>query len=213
MSDRKHEPTVRHGLATATDQTEEAALEEIERQRRVVDQLATMHSTIRDRARWQGLALLLVVLAASVVASAFAFAGGDTEVQILGIQADRTTWLGWFAVATFVLTLCDLVLDRRGTSGRHEEAVRRLAALKTEYRGPHEEAGAVPQLQRLTAAYQLTMDALPPIPERRFLGLKAAHLRKVQASRYLSDHPGTSAWQAKLAVRRAAREPMPVDSG
>jgi hypothetical protein len=183
------------------------ALDEIRRQRRLVDQMSTMHSLLRDQARMQGTVLLCVVLVASVVALAFAFAGGSPKVDLVGIEAARSTWLGWLAVVTFSLTLVDLVLDRRGAAGRHDDAVRQLSMLKSEYRTTPSAATAVAERRRLSERYQAVMDALPPIPERSFLGLKARHLEKVEVSRYLSDHPGASARQARKAVRQESAAP------
>lgn len=181
----------------------EAAIKEIARQRRLVDQMSTMHSLMRDRARLQGVLLLCVLLIASVVATAFAFAGGVDVVEILGVSATRSTWLGWFAVMTFSLTLIDLVVDRRGAAGRYEDAVRQLAMLKSEYRTGPDTTDAVAERDRLSERYQAVMDALPPLPERQFLRLKAKHLEKVEVSRYLSGHPGMSARAARRAVRAA----------
>lgn len=183
-----------------------AALKEIERQRRVVDQMSTMHSLMRDRARLQGVLLICVVLVASVAATAFAFAGGSEIVSILGIKAQRSTWLGWLAVIIFSITLIDLVLDRRGAAGRHGDAVRRLSSLKADYRTTPLPAVAVEERNRLTERYLSVMDALPPLPERQFNRLKAKHLEKVEISRYLSNHPSITARRARSAVRKAAKQ-------
>lgn len=185
----------------------DAALEEIARQRRLVDQMSTMHSLLRDTARRQGTTLLSVILVASVVAVAFAFAGGGQRVEILGVKAARATWLGWLAVMTFSLTLIDLVLDRRGTAGRHDDAVRQLSMLKSEYRTRPSRETAVEVRDRLSDRYQTVMDTLPPIPERRFLPLKAKHLKKVEVSRYLSAHPGMSVRKARGSIRQESTSP------
>jgi hypothetical protein len=145
------------------------------------------------------------LLIASVVATAFAFAGGAVRVSIAGIHAERSTWLGWFAVFAFSLTLIDLVVDRRGAAGAHGDAVRQLAALKSQYRTPPAPGHEVQECQRLAERYQTVMDALPPIPERLFCTLKARHLRKVEISRYISAHPGISARQAARVVKKATK--------
>lgn len=185
----------------------DAALDEIARQRRLVDQMSTMHSLLRDRARREGTVLLCVVLIASVVAVAFAFAGGGQRVELLGVKAARSTWLGWLAVVTFSLTLIDLVLDRRGAAGRHDDAVRQLSMLKSEYRRPPARDEAIHESERLSERYQTVMDALPAVPESRFIPLKAKHLEKVEVSRYLSAHPGMSARKARRVVHQ--RPPSP----
>ncbi len=192
------------GTPTPTPGTaeQEAARKEINRQRRLIDQMSTMHSVLRDRYKLQGTAQTCVVLVGSVVAIAFAFAGGSTRVTIVGLTANRSTWLGWFAVLTFSLTLIDLVLDRRGAARRHDDAVRQLAAIKSEYRIPPPPGQEITERERRSERYQAVMEALPPIPERQFNWLKAWHLRKVEVSKYLSDNPGVSARQARREVRK-----------
>lgn len=167
--------------------------------------MSTMHSLMRDRARLQGVLLVCVVLVASVVATAFAFAGGDDTVSIFRLEGERSTWLGWFAIAVFSLTLVDLVLDRRGVASHHGDAVRQLSTLKAEYRTMPPSGAAEEECSRRTALYQAAMEALPPLPERLFNRLKAKHLEKVQVSRCLSSRPGLTARQARRAVRAAAK--------
>jgi hypothetical protein len=97
---------------------EGVARSEISRQRRLVDQAASMQSALRDWDRGLGTALVCTVLIASLIGVAFAFAAGGQTVSILGIHAQRTTWLGWLAVFTFAITLIQLVLDPRGAGRR-----------------------------------------------------------------------------------------------
>ena len=198
-----------HKVSTAPDSSTQVktaeqseALKEISRQRRLVDQLITMHSALRDGYTAQSTTLICVMLVASVVGIAFAFAGGSTQVTIVGLTADRSTWLGWLAVLTFSLTLIDLVLDLRGAARRHDDAVRQLAALKSEYRIPPPPGQEVAERERRSQRYQAVVDTLPPIPERKFNKLKARHLRKVEISKYLSNNPGASVRQARRALRQ-----------
>lgn len=187
---------------SASPSSRPSATEELERQRRLVDQLATMHSALRDRYAAQGKALRVTQLVLSVVVTAFAFAGDAADVNLLGVSAHRATWLGWLAVAILSLAVIDLVFDRSGDAGRHDSAVRQLASLKSGYRvDPHTDEEEA-HLAEMTERYETTMDSIPAIPERHFLHLKAQHLRKVKVSRYLSEHPGMSARRATRAVRR-----------
>lgn len=183
----------------------QALANESDRQYRVVDQMATLQSMMRDRARVQGVLLVCLPLVASAVGIAFAFAGGSDMVAIFGVRAARSTWLGWFAIFTFAVTLVDLVVDRRGCAGRHDDAVRQLTTLKSDYRSLPEPASDAGERVRMTVRYQAVMDASPPLPERHFVKFKARHLRKVEISRYLSSHPGVSARTASRAVRKAAQ--------
>ena len=177
---------------------------ELDRQRRLVDQMATMHAMLRDRYRAQFVSLRMSQLTASVVATAFAFASTDVTVHLGPVAAQRGTVLGWLAVAILTATVADLVLDRGGAASRHEAAVRQLSALKTGYRAIPEEGEVHQARQRMTPLYESTMESIPAIPERRFNPLKERHLQKVEVSRYLSHHPGASIGQARRAVRREA---------
>jgi hypothetical protein len=183
-----------------SDGPDGTARAEFERQRRLVDQMTSMHSMLRDRYRQQATTATVVVLVLSVVALAFAFAPGDETVSLFGVEAQRSTWLGWFAVAVFSLTLIELVLDRRGAAGWHDDAVRQLATLKSAYRTPPKPGDERATVDAVSGTYQAVMTALPAIPERLFNRLKARHLSKVAVSRYVSDHPGCPAFVARWRV-------------
>lgn len=176
------------------------ALDELARQRRLIDQGLTMQARLRDRDRVIGTMLLCAVLALSVVGAAFAFAGADHSVTIFSVTAARTTWLGWLAVGTLVLVLVELVVDRRGAAQRHADAVRVLGALKSEYRVPSAVGEEIAMAARMSERYAQAMETIPAVPERAFNKLKAVHLRKIEISKLLSDQPGMSYRRARATV-------------
>jgi len=179
---------------------DDAARAEIDRQRRLVDQAMTMQSALRDWDRALGTSLVCVVLVAALVGVAFAFAGGDQPVAVLGLRARRATWLGWLAVVTFALTLVELVLDPRGAARRRAQAVRALATLKSEYRTAVPHGQARDAAERLSQRYEAVMGSIPEIPDLLFNRLKAAHLRKVEISKILSKRPGLKSRKARRAL-------------
>jgi hypothetical protein len=181
---------------------EESASTEINRQRRLVDQSASMQAALRDWDRIFGTSLVCVVLVTSLIGVAFAFSGGGQTISILGLQAQRTTWLGWLAVFTFALTLLQLVLDPGGSARRRAQAVQALATLKGEYRtvvpvGQENEAE-----ERLSQQYEAVMRSIPEVPNLLFNRLKAAHLRKVEISKILSSKPGLPLRKARRILKR-----------
>jgi hypothetical protein len=184
---------------------EGVARSEISRQRRLVDQAASMQSALRDWDRGLGTALVCTVLIASLIGVAFAFAAGGQTVSILGIHAQRTTWLGWLAVFTFAITLIQLVLDPRGAGRRRAHAVQALAALKGEYRTAVPIGQAREAAERLSQRYAAVMDSIPEIPSLLFNRLKAAHLRKVEISKILSDQPGLRFRKARRILKKRLR--------
>lgn len=180
----------------------EEAVREFERQRRLVDQTITMQATLRDWNSAAGVVLTSVILVASLVGVAFAFAVNSQELKFLGVVAERTTWLGWLAVVTAALTTIDLLIDRRGAARSRDDAVSRLSDLKGEYRVELLPGSEVAEMERIGAKYSATMTAVPPVPEPLFNRLKAAHLRKVEISKILSQSPGISVRGAKRVLRK-----------
>lgn len=170
---------------------------------RLVDQAVTMQAALRDRYSALSRSAQCTILCGSAVGLAFAFARGDSEVTLLGATARGATWLGWFAVLTFVLTLVELIVDLRGKAHERNAAVRALATLKKEYRDADLDDASAGAL--LNARYAAVTDAVPPIPERSFLRLKAAHLRKIEVSKILSSRPGIGPLRARwiLWTRKA----------
>lgn len=164
--------------------------------------MITAHSILRDRYARRSLVMTCGLLVASTVATAFAFAAGEAVVRVGPVVAQRSTWLGWFAVLTFAVTLVDLTVDWKAGKRRHEDAVRRLSELKAELRTPP----APEEQAKLSLRYQVVMDSVPAIPDRLFASLKAAHLRKVEISTLLSERPGISVRAARKALRLKVRE-------
>lgn len=172
------------------------------REARLLDQAISMQAALRDWYRAAGTALVVFVLLLSVTGLAFAFAGGDDNVTLLGTTARRATWLGWLAVVTFSLTLVELVLDPRGASRWRAEAVRAMAALKNEYRAAANNDADEDARQRLSERFREVTGSAPEIPNVLFNPLKGAHLRKVEISRILSDNPGMAARRARRLLKR-----------
>jgi hypothetical protein len=199
------------GGCSMTDHTDDVqrALQELTRQCRLVDQGLTMQAKLRDRDRLIGTTLVCAILVLSVVGVAFAFAGADHLVRLVGITAARTTWLGWLSVGTLALALVELVLDRRGAAQRRADAVRVLAALKAEYRVPPAADEEIATAARMSERYAQAMETVPAVPERAFNRLKAKHLRKVEISKLLSDQPGMSYRRARALVDRRQKGVSP----
>lgn len=170
--------------------------------KRLVDQALSMHSKLRDRAARTSTIITVTLLCATVVSTAFAFAGGDSDITLFGLEASRSTWLGVLSVALFCGTLAELITDRRGVARNHEAAVRLLFDLKSDYRQV-EAAGDWSAAQaRLAQRYDHVMEQVPPIPESIFNKLKAEHLKKVEVSKLLSEYPGISVEQAELRLQQ-----------
>lgn len=168
--------------------------------RRKADQQATMHAILRDRLSRRGTALQLTILAGSVTSTAFAFAGPDSDFELLGQAARRTTWLGLLAVMTLVLVVAELVLNLRGRAAAHKVAVDQLSAWRSLA------AADGTDDSRVMERYREMMESVPPIPEAQFNRLKSRHLRKVEVSKQLSANPGQLHAIAWMSVARRRSE-------
>lgn len=161
-----------------------------------------MHAALRDHADRTTTAITVTLLCASAAGTAFAFAGDDQTVRLLGLQASRSTWLGVLTLVVFFGTLVELVVDRRGAARRHDAAVRLLSDLKSAYREAPDDGDWDAAQARLTERYDQVMDRIPPVPESRFNRLKAQHLRKVEISKLLSERPGLTVKQAHRQLKQ-----------
>lgn len=191
--------------------SEAEARRELSRQNDVLDMMISMQASLRDWNKRLGTALTCLILSLSVLGLGFAFAAGGTTVQLLGVSAQRATWLGWLSVFTAALTLTDLVLDLRGAARKRADAVARMSELKTANR-----ASAVTGASELPArseTYHRVMSSNPEIPNALFNRLKAAHYRKVEISRIISRHPGLSYWSARRQLCKRLRADLRIGGG
>lgn len=181
---------------------------EFDRQYRVIDQLLTMHSVLRDRYKRWSTTMSIAVLVFSVVGTAFAFATGATTFAIGPVSALRATWLGWLAVAVFTLSVVELRVDWAGKAREHATSVQRLGDLKNRYRGASlTGADATDELAELGEEYARVMASITHIPDSRFLQLKAVHVRKVELSRMIDKAPGVPLWRLRLRLWRGRQRP------
>jgi hypothetical protein len=179
---------------------------EFRREYRLVDQAISMQARLRDWNLAAANLLTFTVIVASVVGVAFAFASNENELSLLGITAQRTTWLGWLAIVSLSVAIIDLVVDRRAAAGKRQEAVRLLSDLKAAYSSPVDADEASEHYADLRQRYGSVTNALPPVPEWVFNRLKSHHLKKVEVSKLLSECPGISTSAARRELRRRLKQ-------
>ena len=177
--------------------------DENERQYRVIDQMLSMHSILRDRMERRAFWLNTVLVASSLCLTVFVFVG-DELLEELSLDPRRTRLaLGLVAVVVLICSITEFRIDWRAVAGRHGDAALRLAELKAMYRRSQAEtARNNPQKhRRLTSEYDKAMSILPPIPDRWFNKLKAEHQFKRLLSVRISQHPTIPTWLLRLQLR------------
>jgi hypothetical protein len=159
-----------------------------------IDQGITAHSFLRDKFRRRaGLLSSLIVLGAALVTFlAVSSAGIKAALSLSDSGAEHLTGLLGFVV--LLCSILELQLGWREKGSHHAEASNALARLKLLIA---RELGSDLPLTRarytdLQQAYENINDLVARIPERRFLELKALHRRKVEISKFLDHHPGSS---------------------
>jgi hypothetical protein len=167
--------------------------DELQRIRRVSDQLCSAHAGLRDKFAQRALILDLLILAASVWLVALAFVDPVLNLALTPFHLDARLWVGALAVGTFLGTLVQLKTDWKGRSDSHKRTAQLYAEVKRE-------AGYVladdvvddPSFHRVLARYDLASAVGVAVPERDFLPEKRRHKTKIALSRYLDTHPSAS---------------------
>jgi hypothetical protein len=173
--------------------------DELERVRRVADQLCSSHAALRDQYSLRALLADLLILALSTWLVALAFVDPALNIKLTPGGIDDRMWVGILAVATFFLTLVQFKTDWKGRSDSHKQTGQLYAEVKRE-------AGYVlandaldeSACRRVFARYDLASAVGVAIPENQFLSQKQRHLRKVALSKHLSRHPSASLFVVRV---------------
>lgn len=182
---------------------EKSTKDENERQYRVVDQMLTMHSSLRDRMERRAFWLNTALIGSSLFLCVFAFAG-DEVLRILGYEPGTTRFIfGLMAVLVLVFSITEYRVDWKTLAGKHGESAKRLAALKLKYRRFFLETGGndPKRNKRLTTEYEKTMGEIEPIPDRWFNKLKAETRFKLVLSERIGQCPKSPVWWLSFLLR------------
>ena len=177
--------------------------QENERQYKLVDQLLSMHSSLRDKYKRHAFWLNTAQITISMVLCVFAFVGDDL-LSSLGYHSPMARFvLGFSAVIALMLSITEFRVDWKAIGSRHVNAVGHLSALKAKYRKAFNESAGNDSKKdsRLMTEYQKIMAILPPIPERYFLQLKADHQFKRVLSQRIGQNPKAPVWVLRIRLR------------
>ncbi len=176
--------------------------EEVERIRRVADQLCTAHAALRDRFKRRTLLLDIVILLASAWLTALAFIDPRLGKWLIPFGIDSQLWIGLFGVIVFFLTLIQFKVDWGGKAEAHARSFGMYAEVKREAGYLLAASADIParEFQRLAARYDMASDVGTGVPEKNFLQLKRRHLMKVRISKLLDQNPGAGILLTKLKM-------------
>lgn len=176
--------------------------EEVERIKRVSDQLCTGHAVLRDRFARRALILDIVLLIASAWLTAVAFIDPRLNQWLIPSGIDSVVWIGILGFLTFSGSLFQLKTDWKGRSEAHQRTGAMYAEVKRE--AGYVLASSViiepREFQRLAARYDMASDSGVAIPDSQFLSMKKRHLQKVAISKLLDSRPGLSPFLTKAKM-------------
>lgn len=173
---------------------------EIERLRRVSDQLCTGHAALRDRYRRLALFLDMAILFLSIWLVALAFVDPALNVELTPFGWNSTIWIGVLSIITFALTVTQILTDWKAKANSHDRSLDMFSRVKQESRIASENPFDAEAARRVLALNETAVTGSVPIPERHFLRTKRMHLTKVEISKSLDKKPGASIWLLRLKL-------------
>lgn len=166
------------------------SVQELERIKRIADQMCTMHAQLRDRRRFQARLLELSTLGASLLVIGMGPLATLPQ-SVIGAEL-REPILALSGVIIFFFSLVIALVDFRGKAEAHERSLKayheplRLARRALSNSESHDEELLNETRRRFDVAGEIGIE----VPERHFLRLKAKHLNKVAISKAIdTDHP------------------------
>ena len=177
--------------------------DENERQYHVIDQSLTAHSKLRDVYARRAMFLGNGLLASSAILCTFVFPSDEVFLKIGLDPSLATLGLGFFSVLVFVLSLIETRVNWKGISSRHAEAAELLSRLKLKFRKSFADTKGEDATKNASLGREFVkvQSALPRIPEKWFIPLKAEHSFKKLLSQRISAHPKAPVWFLRLQLR------------
>lgn len=187
---------------------------ELARQFRVLRQTLSMHRMMKYRYQKLAVTIDIILLACAVVFCATTFASDDV-FSLIGLSPENVRFiLGVASIFAFFASLVALRVGWKGKIALHQESEQKLTSALQLFRELRKDDETWPQEQSsdLHCAYWEAMNNIIDIPEKKFVGLKSRHLRKVQISKMLDDLPGCPVFVLRLillyrSIKKMLRRP------
>lgn len=175
---------------------------EIKKQAKVIDMMVTMHSILAARYARRSQILEIGMVAVSIVLLSVAFL--DPEILSYFHIKPNTARIviGLSSILIFFMSVLSLIVDWKGKSVQHKDGFATLVKLKTEWRDIIANFEEIDKrdLREFTNRSSLIVSQLSPIPDSCFNKLKSKHFKKIELSKLISEHPGSTVFLLKLKV-------------
>jgi hypothetical protein len=167
--------------------------EELERKKRVINMMITMHSVLSHQNRRKALCGNIVLLLAAIFLNVFIFFDYK-YLAFTNLSEDFIkNLLGIASIVTFALSIIFLLVDWNKMAEEHEQSINQLSKLLSMLREIQtiEDPSALEVKSSLfNELYDLIMESLPKIPNNKFNRLKAKHYYKVELSKFIDKNKG-----------------------
>lgn len=177
-------------MSDVTDATENYR-KELERLRRIADQLCTAHSIERERFHCRAKALDIIVMLGSLYLVSMAFVDPVINNALTPLGLNPVIWIGMVAITVFGFSIIQLIVDWKGRADAHGRSLSMYAEAKSNC---IEALNGTAQVSKeiyngISTRYNMASDIGIHIPDSRFLKLKQKHLVKIEISKQLDSNP------------------------
>ena len=176
--------------------------QEVERIRRVADQLCSCHAMLRDHFGRLSFYLDIGLLLMTAWLTVIALIDPKFLPWIVPYWIDAAFGIGLLGFFTFCGVLFQFKSDWRGRSEAHGRTCGMYAEVKREagYILATSKKIEPRDFQRLAVRYDMASDTGVSVPDKLFLRLKKKHLQKVAISKLLDEKPGLSIILTKVKM-------------
>lgn len=175
---------------------------ELERLRRIADQLCTAHSIERERFHWRAKVLDIVMMLGSLYLVSMAFVDPVINNALTPLGLNPVIWIGTVAIIVFGFSIIQLTVDWKGRADAHGRSLSMYAEAKSNC---IEALNGTAQVSKevysgISARYNMASDIGIHIQDSRFLKLKQRHLVKIELSKQLDSNPSLCFPLAKIKL-------------
>jgi hypothetical protein len=169
-------------------------MDELKRQKKVLNMMITMHSILRDRYKRYDLIANILLLVSAVMINTLVFASDELFSFLSWNPSKSKIAIGIFSSITFTLSIVYLLVNWKEKMKNHGEAVVQLSILLHECRGIEDISEGQEKNLLFTSfsqKYSQITNILIKIPDSKFNYLKSRHCRKLELSRLIDNSPGS----------------------
>jgi hypothetical protein len=169
-------------------------MDELVRQKRVLNMMITMHSILRDRYKYYDLIANILLLVSAVTINTLVFASDEVFTFLALNPTKSKIAIGIFSSITFALSIIYLLVNWKEKMKNHGDAVIQLSILLNECRGIEDILEGQEKNSLIVSfgqKYSQITNMLIKIPDSKFNYLKSRHYRKLELSKLIDSSPSS----------------------